>query len=163
MAEAGLFTGERVQLLDGRIIHMSPQGLAHSSTTEVLSTWLHARLAGRARVRVQLPLVVSDGSEPEPDVAVCAPGDPRAAIPTTALLVIEVADSSVALDREKARVYAAAGVGEYWIVNLPERVIEVHTEPGASGYATVAVRKPGEMLCIAAFPDVELAVADVIG
>src|SRR6188474_2518366 len=125
MIELGLFDEERVELLQGVLVKMSPQLAPHASTVSRLTELLVLRLAGRLGVRIQLPLALSDDSEPEPDVAVVALGNYDAQHPATALLVIEIADSSLQKDRAKAAVYAAAGIREYWIVNLSARSIEV--------------------------------------
>jgi Uma2 family endonuclease len=82
--------------------------------------------------------------------------------PTTAWLVVEVADSSVAHDRAKARLYAAAGVTEYWIVNLPEEVFEVHAMPGPQGYARLTRHARGETLRLPGLADVLVPVADIL-
>ncbi|HEV8715580.1 MAG TPA: Uma2 family endonuclease [Candidatus Binatia bacterium] len=134
MAEAGLFRDERVELLDGEIITMSPQLTPHASTVNLLMSELITRLGAVALVRGQSPIVLNDWSEPEPDIAVCHPdpgrylqAHPRA---DQVFLVIEVADTSLAYDRtRKARAYAASGIPEYWIINLPDRKIEVLTDP----------------------------------
>jgi Uma2 family endonuclease len=113
-------------------------------------------------LRFQLPLAVSDSSEPEPDVAIVAAGDYRRAHPTTALLVIEVADSSLARDRGKAILYAGAGIPEYWIVDLTSRVVEVYSAPSSSGYATQWTAAHSEVLCAIAVPELKLAIAELM-
>jgi len=133
-AELGLFgPEERLELIGGEVIKkMTPQRSLHAT-----GVGLAARTLGRAfgeafDVRVQLPLALADESEPEPDVAVVrgGPRDYRDAHPASAVLVVEVADTSLAFDRTtKASLYASAGIPEYWIVNLQDRVLEVHREP----------------------------------
>jgi Uma2 family endonuclease len=108
-------------------------------------------------VRIQGPLLAADKSEPEPDVAVVAPGDDARSHPDQAFLVIEVADSSLEYDRHtKGPLYAASGVPEYWIINLVEGVIEVQTAPGMAGYTDLGRVTPGQTLSPVAFPDLVL-------
>lgn len=146
MTDAGMFQGERLELLQGMIFRMSPQNARHAAAIERLTHLLTAALGHAARVRIQLPLAVSDDSEPEPDVAVVPIADYSRAHPQTALLVIEVADASLDRDRLKAAMYAAAGVPEYWIVDLVNDTVEVHTQPGAQGYTAVAIKHRGESI-----------------
>jgi Uma2 family endonuclease len=110
-------------------------------------------------VRTHSPLAVSDDSEPEPDVAVVSAGDYSTRHPQTALLVIEVADSSLQKDRRvKAALYAAAGIPEFWLVDLAARRVDVHRSPGAAGYASVE-HHATETIALMAFPDVQIPVA----
>lgn len=164
LVELGCFgEDEKVELLEGVIVQMTPQGLEHAAAIESLTHRLVLALATRARVRVQLPFAASDISEPEPDLAVVPPGDPRLSHPEQALLLIEVADSSLSKDRRvKTRIYAAAGVPEYWVVDVAGRTIEVRTEPGVDGYRQARIARPGETIRLRAFPDVEIAVSDVL-
>jgi Uma2 family endonuclease len=119
-------------------------------------------LLGRADVRVQLPFVVGDDSLPEPDLALVAVsrfGQPH---PDRAFLIVEVADSSLEEDRgEKAELYAAAGVPECWVVNIPDRTIEVHTEPSRGAYTRVIPYGTGQEVAPAAFPDVFVDVTEL--
>lgn len=132
MVESGALEGERVELLQGLIVDMSPQSPAHARVIAMLTKHF-ART--RAYLRVQLPLAVPPDSEPEPDVAVVAEKPSADRHPRTALLVIEVAVSSHAIDRGvKSQLYARAGVPVYWLIDVPRRVIEVRTRPGADGY-----------------------------
>jgi Uma2 family endonuclease len=158
-----LFEGERVELLYGVVVQMSPHGPLHDSALQELTELLVRNLAGRASVRIQSAFAASDGSEPEPDVAVVPKGDYRGAHPDQAGLIVEVAHSSLPKDRGiKARLYAESGVPEYWIVNLVDRLIEVHTEIVGGAYTRVTPRRPGERIALQQFPDVEFAVEDVI-
>ncbi|MCG8421764.1 MAG: Uma2 family endonuclease [Proteobacteria bacterium] len=165
LVEQGLFDDERLELLRGALVTMSPQGSPHAAVIRLLTHLLVPVLHGRALVQIQCPLAVSDDSEPEPDVAVLEPADDGYASghPHTAHLVIEVADSSLATDRAiKSELYASAGVPEYWIVNLAEQVVEVHRVPGAAGYQQVTRRDRSATLHVHAFPDVALHVADFL-
>jgi|SRR5262245_43265317 len=134
MAEAGLFRDERVELLDGEIITMSPQNTPHASTVYRSAHRLEQLIGNRTCIRCQLPIVLNDWSEPEPDIAVCVP-DPddyghSHPQPGQIWLLIEVSDASFPYDRgQKTIAYAASGIPELWIVNLPNRRIEVLTDP----------------------------------
>ena len=143
MATAGIIAaGERVQLLDGEIIQMAPIGPPHASTVDRINKLL-VRLAGdTAVVRVQNPIVIHPYSEPEPDfvVARVSPESYRAAHPEPddVLLVVEVADSSFGIDRAvKAPIYARAGIGRYWLVDVARGRVLVYADPTPSGYAQV--------------------------
>ncbi len=163
LVELGLFEDERVELLEGIIVQMSPQGAPHASTIDRLNELFVLALHGRARVRVQGSFAASDISEPEPDVSVLPLGDYDREHPQHALLLVEVAESSLKKDRGvKAKLYGRVGVPEYWIVNLPDRVVEVLTDPNEQGYAQHRVHRPGERITLARFADVSIAVDDVL-
>jgi Uma2 family endonuclease len=164
LVELGVFEDERLELLYGLIVRMSPIGAPHCWSVQVLNELLLPPLLGRASVRVGLPYAASDESEPQPDVAIAAREDYRRDHPPALLCAIEVADSSLSKDRGlKARLYAEAGVPEYWIVNLRDRVIEVRTRPTGGVYAEVAIYRSGDLVRLNAFPDVTVAVDSVIG
>lgn len=136
LVEAGLLEDDHVELVEGMIIEMVPQGDHHSFLTAELTHRLVREVSEPWRVRVQMTFAVGDTSEPEPDLAVVRPTG--TSHPTTAALVIEVAVTSQRIDLvRKPGVYAAAGVEQYWVVDLPARAVVVHTEPGPQGYATV--------------------------
>lgn len=134
MGEAGLFTNERVELLDGEIITMAPQNPPHAGVTNHIASVLMRLLSAIFSVRIQAPIVLNDWSEPEPDIAICRLDSnnyqqthPKAG---DVLLVIEVASSSLAYDRSrKVAAYAASGIPEYWIMNLTDRWIETRSDP----------------------------------
>ena len=159
----GIFDGERIELINGALRQMSPIGPPHTSTVDLLTELLVLALVGRARVRVQGSFAASELSQPEPDFCILPFGDYHSAHPSKAHLIIEGADSSLRYHRaEKAQLYAASGVPEYWIVNLVDRVVEVHREPAAGGYRQVTTTPRGARLRLLAFPDVELAVDDFL-
>ena len=136
LVDTGLLEGEPIELLEGVLVEMSPQGEEHTDAIMLLNRWLVPRLPEPWFLRVQSPLAATDRSEPEPDLAVAQRTVGRH--PSTAALAIEVAVSSHRTDLlVKARVYAAAAVTEYWVVDVPSREVVVHTEPGPSGYALV--------------------------
>lgn len=168
MAGAGILTEDsRVELIRGRIIDMAPIGAPHLGMVNRLNRLLSALLAGRAIVSVQNPVRLDDGSEPEPDIAVLRPRDDDYASATPraddVLLVIEVADTSLADDRAiKAPLYGESGIAEFWIVNLVENVVEVHRRPEPSGYGSVRRAVAGDALDISMVPGAALPAADVL-
>ena len=159
----GAFEDERIELLDGELVAMSPVGAPHCFAVQKLTELLVLALVGRAAVRPQLAFAALEFSEPEPDLAVVPLADYHADHPAQAHLLIEVAESSLAKDRgRKRRLYAECGVPEYWIVNLCDRCIEVYTEPSASSYAQQRTFAHGAAIALRAFPDVSLRVADIL-
>lgn len=168
MAEVGILKrSDRVELIRGEIIKMSPQGRRHRAFIDNLTHLLGAGLAGRAIVSIQMPIVLADDTEPEPDVQILhrrtVPYKDREAHADDALLLIEVAESSLAYDRStKLRLYAAAGIPEYWVVDGVAESIEVYRTPYANGYRDVArVAGPTATVALQAFPDVALALTDI--
>ena len=154
---------DRVELLEGVIVAMSPQNPLHASRTKRAYDVLRDAVGERAVVRSQLPLVTSAHSVPEPDVTV-VPGreaDYYTRHPDTALLVVEVADTSLVQDRlTKVGLFAAAAIPEYWIVNLRDACVEVFRgpEPAAGRYASPRIAHRGEQLDIVALPGVSVPV-----
>ena len=135
LVDTGLLEGEPVELLEGVLVQVSPQGEQHTDAVMLLTRCLVPRLPEPWFLRVQSPLAATDRSEPEPDLAVAQRTVGRH--PSTAALVIEVSVSSHRTELSvKAGVYAAA-VTEYWVLDLPAREVVVHTQPGPSGYALV--------------------------
>jgi len=169
LGEAGILDEKsRVELVDGRILDMTPIGARHGSCVMRLTKLFSAALADEAILSVQNPAVVGSHSEPQPDIAVLmARADfyrdahPR---PSDVLLLVEVADASLRFDRMvKLPIYAAGGIAEFWIVNLEGEVIEVHREPTGDSYAARRVATRGESITPLAFPDLVVAVSDVLG
>jgi Uma2 family endonuclease len=164
MAEAGLFVDQRVELVEGEILTMSPMNPAHAASLQLVTRALEAALGKDRCVRVQLPLHVDDQSEPEPDLAV-VPGTPRdyRQHPTTALLVVEISDTTLIFDRERKReLYARAGVPEYWIVNLLKRRVEVHRVPVGGDYTQTSTCDSANTLTSLAAPHAPIRVADLL-
>lgn len=142
--ERGWFQGQRLYLFRGELIEMAPMGSPHSvclmrGTSVLTSVFPRERFF----VRVQLPLTAPGESIPEPDFAVCTHEQGlHLPYPTTALLIIEVSDSSLSHDRRKALEYAAAGVPEYWIIDLNDRCIEVYRNPVEDRTSPLGFRYP---------------------
>lgn len=148
LVDQGMFgEDEPIQLLDGELVVLSPQKAPHAGIVEALTERLVPALVGRARVRVQLPLIAGEHSEPEPDIAIVPADEPRDRHPARTLLVIEVAHETLRLDLvRKARIYAAAGVPVYWVIDVHHDVVHVHTDPTPDGYALVTQHDPDEEL-----------------
>ena len=157
---------DRVELLEGVIVAMSPQNAPHAFAIARLDELLRA--TGTAvSIRIQLPLDLSEYSTPEPDVAVVAgrTADYATAHPTTALLVVEVADATLVQDRmTKAPMYAAAGIPEYWLVNLRTHCVEVFAAPvaGERRYASTMTVRPGDVLVPTTLTGVAIPVAELL-
>jgi Uma2 family endonuclease len=134
MVESGALADVRVELLDGLLVDMTPQGEVHACVNQRLMWLCSARIE---LLRVQMPLSVAEGWMPEPDVALAEHDPDWTRRPSTALLVVEVSVSSQAIDRRKALAYARAGVPRYWLVDLPAGVVLAHTEPSDDAYALV--------------------------
>jgi len=163
LVDLGSFDDERIELLGGWLVQMSPHGTEHADVVRRLAAWLTRALGDRAIVSSQLPLALGDDSEPEPDVAVVPPGDYSQAHPSAALLVVEVSDSSLRTDREvKGPLYAAAGIEEYWIVNLVDRAVEMHRVPREGRYSDVSWHGREATLRPMAFGDVAVAVGELM-
>jgi len=164
MIEAGILgEDQHVELIDGVLVAMTPQGRAHARVIQRLTRLLVRTLGDDLEVLPQLPLTLPDDSEPEPDLAVVRAEDAQSGKhhPRTALLVIEVAGDSLRLDRgSKAALYARAGIPEYWIVNLAETTIEVHREPeaAAGAYRARTVVPSGQDLASASVPGLTIEV-----
>ena len=138
MVMAGLFRGEHVELIRGELVAMSPIGSVHSAVVRVLSERLVRALPPHLMVSSQQPLACADESEPEPDLAVVARRPYREAHPAAAVLVIEVADTSVDYDLgAKAALYAESAVDEYWVIDLGRGVVVVHRARAAGRWTSI--------------------------
>ncbi len=170
MGKAGILgLRERVELLEGEIIVMSPIGNRHSACVLWLTEAFYesGRLAGRAHIHTQNPVASSSISEPQPDLMLLAYREDRYAFghprPQDVLLLVEVSDSSLRYDRNaKLRHYAEAGIPEVWIANLQDDRIESHTEPSPEGYGMSRIYEIGDTISPSAFPDLKIAVDDII-
>ena len=169
LAEIGfLADDERVELIRGEIIEMSSISEGHASTVMRLVSLLSRMFGQRALLSVQNPVQLDDATLPQPDVALLRPRDDfygqRHPGPEDTLLLIEVSDTTLTYDRRvKTALYSAAGVMEYWIINLQKRQIEVYREPQSEGYRTMTRYAPGETLSPLAFPEVQLDITEILG
>lgn len=168
MAETGVLRPDaRVELLDGEIVDMMPIGPFHAGTTHRLIRLFSKPANGRWLVSVQSPVRLSQHSEPQPDLMLLKPEKDdytkRHPGPDDVFLLVEVADSSLPIDRDqKLPAYGRAGVREVWLVNLVNRTVEVHREPHFTGYGSTTVLHEGESARPEAFPDVTVEVAALL-
>ena len=165
-AVAGVFgPGARLELIDGEILDMTPQGSRHATAFSLVANAVQAAFGPGYYVRMQLPLALADDSEPEPDVAVVEGDvrDYRDTHPRSALLIVEVSDDSLRRDRTvKQRLYARCGVPEYWILSLADAHLEVYRDPAEDGYRTVVVRRAGETVVPLSRPTATIGVGDLL-
>ena len=167
MGEAGIFTADdRVELIDGEILEMTPIGALHAAVVSRLTELLVTRLAGKAYVSVQNPIRLANHTEPQPDLVVARRRESfytdRHPEPGDIHLVIEVADSSLRYDKqEKVPRYGRAGVPETWLVDLDAREVIVYTDPGPGGYANRQVRHRGDDVVAAGMPEIRVSVDDM--
>jgi Uma2 family endonuclease len=170
LGELGFFRGQRVELIDGEIMVLSPQNWLHYSTTDRVAEVLR-RAWGGVWVRMQGPSDLGQSTEPEPDVSIVAgTREDYDDHPTTALLVVEVSVTTLAYDRgRKASLYAASGVTDYWIANLVDNQLEVHRDPVSDAeqefghrYANVTILRGGDIVSPLAAPQVQIPVADFL-
>jgi Uma2 family endonuclease len=167
MLETGIITAyERVELIDGQVIPMSAKNPPHAATTLCASDYLKRLLAEVALVRVQDPIQLSQYSEPEPDIAVVRI-DARKYIdrhpaPNEIFLLIEVADTTLETDRkQKAPLYAKAGIADYWILDVNQRQVFVFREPGLEGYNLKFILPEDATLSLMAFPEIEVQISQL--
>ena len=172
MADLGWFRGQRAELIEGEIVAQSPQNWPHSVTTDRVAERLRHTFGATAWVRMQLPLDFGATSEPEPDISV-VPGRRAdySSHPTSALLIVEVSDTTLRFDRrDKASFYAAHGVADFWVVDLIHGLLEVRRAPHADSsqkhgfaYRDVSVLNPTENVTPLALPCTAISVADFFG
>ncbi len=168
MGEAGIFSeDDRVELLEGEIIEMTPIGSRHAACVSRLNRILTSQLGPTAIVSVQNPIRLNDRSEPQPDIALLKPrpdfyaeAHPK---PDHTLLVIEVADTSVDFDQgTKLPLYAKAGIPEVWIVALTQRSVEIYRQPDAQGYNSISRLNDLEQAIPEAFPNLRIPVREIL-
>ena len=163
MIDSGVFDeDDRVELLDGVIVEMSPKKTKHANINDEFAEFLITTFVGQAVVRNQNPIVLDDYSEPEPDVVMARP--PRRnyadAHPTAEdiLLVVEISDATVAKDRRKAFSYARAGIAQYLLFNLNTNEVEDYREPSADGYRFRRIYTTADSFTLHAFPETTIEV-----
>ena len=173
LAAQGVFApAERVELIEGEIVAMTPQASPHATAVGLTQDVMVRVFPRGFNVRVQLPLALGARSMPEPDIAIVVGErrEYREAHPTTAVLVVEVADTTLEFDRiEKASMYAVAGIPDYWVLNIAERVLEVYRDPApfpgtpfGHGYRTHLRCGPADRVAPLAAPSAFINVADLL-
>lgn len=165
MVTAGVFPeDDRLELIEGEIVDMAAVGGPHIRTINGLNK-LFARGLEDVIVQVQCPIYLDEHSEPVPDLALLRPEtDTYPAWPSDVLLVIEVSDTTLRYDRGvKARLYARAGISEYWVVALSRRAVLVHRDPSPEGYRTVFTVQGDQPIAALAFPDFTLTARQMLG
>jgi Uma2 family endonuclease len=168
MAETGILSeDDRVELLDGEIVRMSPIGSRHAACVDRLAELFTRRLPSRAIVRIQSPILLGRRSEPQPDLALLkrradyyAERHPQSA---DVLLVIEVVDSSREVDRgRKLPLYARSGIPEVWVIDLKRDEVEVYRRPALRGYQDHERVRRGQRVAPMAFPRTAFSVGDML-
>ena len=169
MGRAGILNeDDRVELIEGEILEMTPIGRRHAAGVMRISSLFWQRFGDAGVISVQNPLRLDAHTEPQPDVALLRPradfyeaGHPG---PADILLIVEVAETSAALDRRvKLPLSARSGIPEVWLVELSKRTVTAHRDPGPGGYKTVRTLRRGETIAPLAFPDRELTVGEMLG
>jgi Uma2 family endonuclease len=172
LVDLGVFDNDPIELIGGQLIVAEPHGAYHASSIGAADYAVRAVLPPGWTVRIQLPVSLDEESEPEPDLVVVRgrPADYRESHPTHPALIVEVAETSLQFDRQhKGSLYARAGIQDYWIVNLVDRVLEVYRDPAAApatvygwGYRDVAALQSADVVAPLAFPSSRIAVADLL-
>jgi Uma2 family endonuclease len=173
LVDLGAFRpGERIELVGGALLVREPQGGPHATAVGLAEDALREAFGAGWTVRGQMPIALDDDSEPQPDIAV-VPGPRRdytRAHPAHPVLIVEVADSSLELDRRvKASLYARARIADYWIVNLVEQVVEVYRDPVAAmdaphgwHYGSATTLRGGDVVTPLARPNRNIPVSDLL-
>jgi Uma2 family endonuclease len=165
--EAGIFDGQPLELLDGELIEMSPEGIPHAGLSSDGADYLREQLGSQVKVREAKPITLPNDSEPEPDIAIVKPlGDlyKTARHPHVAdiLWVIEYANTSLEKDLQiKSKIYAKANILEYWVINLKTRELIVFRDPVGDEYQSKRVMISG-MISPESFPNIQLDVERLI-
>jgi Uma2 family endonuclease len=162
MIETGIIhEGEHIELISGQVLNMAAKGTRHTLCTRRLFKLLLNLIGDRSDVQSQDPITLPNNSEPEPDVVVARLREDNYAnshpAPADIILVIEVADSSLDFDRStKLQIYAAAGISEYWIVNLIDSRLEIYSQPEGAIYTNTQIILPPRLVSLSHFPDITL-------
>jgi Uma2 family endonuclease len=166
--EAGVFEGQHIELLAGELIEMSPEGVPHAGLSSDTADYLREQLGKQVKVREAKPITLPDDSEPEPDLAIVKPlGEvyrtKRHPYVEDIFWVIEYANTSLNKDLQlKDKIYAGAGIPEYWVINLKDRELIVFRDPADNVYQSTTVTTRG-VICPQSFPTVQIDVARLIG
>ena len=165
LVDSGVLEGKSIELLEGNIVEMSPEGIEHSYTNQSVSDYFRELLKGKAHVRETHPITL-DNSEPEPDIAIVE-------LPTTIYrlhhpfpqniyLLIEVSNRTLSKDREQKTItYARNGIPEYWIIDLKNKKLVVHTQPQNNIYSQVAEYQSGA-IALQAFPNINVDLSKLL-
>jgi Uma2 family endonuclease len=163
LAAEGFFEDEKVELLFGQVVPMTPVDPAHPESLYRMRRALERQLGERARVRDQSSFAASEISEPQPDVAVVPEADYWSQHPAKAFLVVEVSRSSLRRDKVvKTVLYGLAEVDEYWIVNHVDEVVEVYRDRHNGEWRQRTTHQRGDTIAMHAFPDVQIAVSEIL-
>jgi Uma2 family endonuclease len=171
LADLGFFRGQRAERIGGQIMVMSPQNWPHTVSTDKSWEVLRAAFGSGFWVRSQAPLELGQSSDPEPEVSVgVGRRDDYSDHPTAAVLVVEVSDTTLAFDRgDKANQYAAAGITDYWVIDVNGRRVEVYRDPRpdpakpfGAWYTKVAVYGATDAIAPLAAPAARLTAADLL-
>ncbi len=167
MGKAGIFSeDDRVELIEGEIIDMTPIGSGHANTVDELVRLIAPRLLEDKRLRVQNPIALDNNNEPQPDIAVVKNRSYRDAHPgpEDILLLIEVADTSLTYDRTvKIPLYGRHGIAEVWLMDLPGKVVEIFRQPSPDGYLDVHRPGPSQRLQALLVPEAEVDLGELFG
>jgi len=168
MAQADILTAaERVELLNGEIVEMSPIGTHHAACVNRLNKLFSQLVGENALVSVQNPIRLSDRSQPQPDLTLLQPRSDFYATahpqPQDVLLIVEVADTSADYDRQvKILLYADAAIIEVWLVDLVEQYLEVYRQPSTNGYQQIQLRR-NQQIFFQALPDLKISIDNILG
>lgn len=166
MIAAGVFHPEaRLELIDGEIINMTPQGSLHVTAVRLAEERLRLAFPQGHDIRVQMPLALDTNSEPEPDIAVVTGTllDYRDSHPSTAILIIEVADTTLSFDQQqKKKLYARTGIQDYWIINLIDQQLEVYRDPKGDEYMQIKTLQSGETITPLSSPQSNIAISELL-
>lgn len=168
MAEVGILTeADKVELIQGEIIKMSPIGSKHAAIVDRINKLLNQHYSDNAIVRIQNPVRINDINEPEPDIAVLKYREDyyieKHPKPQDILLVIEVSDTTLTYDKEiKLPLYATAGIPEFWLINIEKSEIEVHRFPATDIYKTITIHRAGDSIALPSTSD-RLDVGTLLG
>jgi Uma2 family endonuclease len=172
MVEIGFFEGKHVELIEGQIIEMSPMGSLHRTAITLAAEILRNIFVGRYFISTQCPMDMGETSDPEPDIAVISGEirDYKYSHPTSAVLIVEVADTSLDYDRNrKASLYARAGIEDYWIINLNSSRLEVYRNPISDpekpyghSYSSIRIFTALDSVSPLVFPQSVISVADLL-
>ena len=173
LSELGIFApDERIELIEGKFIEKMSQNPPHSIAMTLASEVMQLIFHTGHHVRVQCPFVISNISQPEPDIAVVVGGvrDYLAEHPDAAALLIEVSDSTLATDRStKASLYARGGIEDYWVLNLIDHVLKIHRQPAPMEgqlygyhYRSITRHTEADVVFVLAAPQIAICVADLL-